>query len=303
MERHIPSRDEVLAYLKEDRNWGRWGDDDQLGAMNMVTPEKRVTAARLVRTGRAVSLSRVYPKTPAANNPNPAQHFMKRNPREPGGGSAVDYYGVPTTGRPTPTWTPCATSGTRTGCGMAAARRMSLPMTGQPGARLSTGRRESLPGESSLTFPAPERALRHHGKPHPRLGTGGHREGRGNNDGARRCGDRLRGPGKVGRGQWHLGRRPLRAARPARILPEVSSGIGLLPPGVDMMDFMPNGYDIPWSVHGATSPTASASWTTPCWSPWPRPAPKRDGTKFMLTVNPLRVVGGTGSPVNPIALF
>ena len=25
--------------------------------------------------------------------------------------------------------------------------------------------------------------------------------------------------------------------------------------------------------------------------------------EFMLTVNPLRVVGGTGSPVNPIALF
>ena len=94
MDRHIPSKDEVLAYLKEDRNWGRWGDDDQLGAMNLVTPEKRVAAARLVQTGRAVSLSRVYPKTPAANNPNPAQHFMKRNAREPGGGSAVDYYGV-----------------------------------------------------------------------------------------------------------------------------------------------------------------------------------------------------------------
>ena len=41
MERHVPSKDEVLAYLKEDRNWGRWGNDDQMGAMNMITPEKR----------------------------------------------------------------------------------------------------------------------------------------------------------------------------------------------------------------------------------------------------------------------
>ena len=25
--------------------------------------------------------------------------------------------------------------------------------------------------------------------------------------------------------------------------------------------------------------------------------------EFMLTINPFRVVGGTGSPVNPVALF
>ena len=25
--------------------------------------------------------------------------------------------------------------------------------------------------------------------------------------------------------------------------------------------------------------------------------------EFMLTINPLRVIGGTGSPVNPIAVF
>ena len=94
MERRVPTREEVLAYLREDRNWGRWGDDDQLGALNMLTNEKRVAAARLVQSGRAVSLSREFPKEPAANNPAPAQHFMRRNPREPGGGSAVDYYGI-----------------------------------------------------------------------------------------------------------------------------------------------------------------------------------------------------------------
>ena len=54
MERRVPTKDEVLAYLKEDRNWGRWGADDQVGAVNMVTAEKRLHATRTVKTGRAV---------------------------------------------------------------------------------------------------------------------------------------------------------------------------------------------------------------------------------------------------------
>ena len=78
MERHVPSKDEVLAYLKEDRNWGRWGNDDQMGAMNMITPEKRLAATNTVKSGRAVSLSREFPKTPAPNNPTPAHHYMKK---------------------------------------------------------------------------------------------------------------------------------------------------------------------------------------------------------------------------------
>ena len=28
-------------------NWGRWGDDDELGAANLITPEKRTEAAAL----------------------------------------------------------------------------------------------------------------------------------------------------------------------------------------------------------------------------------------------------------------
>ena len=29
-------------------NWGRWGKDDELGTINLITPEKRAAAARLV---------------------------------------------------------------------------------------------------------------------------------------------------------------------------------------------------------------------------------------------------------------
>src|SRR4051794_32297410 len=36
-------------------NWGRWGDDDELGTLNHITDDVRVTAARAVRHGRSVS--------------------------------------------------------------------------------------------------------------------------------------------------------------------------------------------------------------------------------------------------------
>jgi kynurenine formamidase len=39
------------------RNWGRWGPDDELGTVNLVTPEVRRRAAASVRTGRAFSLA------------------------------------------------------------------------------------------------------------------------------------------------------------------------------------------------------------------------------------------------------
>ncbi|MFF3567603.1 cyclase family protein [Nocardia jiangxiensis] len=45
---------------KELSNWGRWGDDDQVGTLNFVTPEKRVAAAKLVRTGKAFDLGMAF---------------------------------------------------------------------------------------------------------------------------------------------------------------------------------------------------------------------------------------------------
>lgn len=34
-------------WLSAVSNWGRWGDDDQLGTLNLITPEKRKAAAAL----------------------------------------------------------------------------------------------------------------------------------------------------------------------------------------------------------------------------------------------------------------
>jgi len=38
-------------------NWGRWGRDDQLGTLNLITPAKRRAALTLVKEGVPVSLS------------------------------------------------------------------------------------------------------------------------------------------------------------------------------------------------------------------------------------------------------
>src|SRR3954453_8510043 len=52
-----PSEEQVLAWFDDLSNWGRWGDDDRLGTINYVTPERRVAAAQLVREGLSVSCS------------------------------------------------------------------------------------------------------------------------------------------------------------------------------------------------------------------------------------------------------
>jgi kynurenine formamidase len=53
-----PNATEVLSYLDRLSNWGRWGNDDQLGTLNLITDEHRVAAARLVTVGRTVSCAR-----------------------------------------------------------------------------------------------------------------------------------------------------------------------------------------------------------------------------------------------------
>ena len=44
-------------WRKELSNWGRWGNDDELGTLNLITPAKRRAAAALVKDGVTVSLA------------------------------------------------------------------------------------------------------------------------------------------------------------------------------------------------------------------------------------------------------
>lgn len=62
--------------MKTLSNWGRWGSDDQIGAVNLVTPKTRRVAAKLVREGISVSMARDVEKETAPDNPNPFLHKM-----------------------------------------------------------------------------------------------------------------------------------------------------------------------------------------------------------------------------------
>ena len=55
--------------MKELSNWGRWGDQDELGAANLITSAKRKQALALAREGRTVSLAHDVPQEKAADTP------------------------------------------------------------------------------------------------------------------------------------------------------------------------------------------------------------------------------------------
>jgi kynurenine formamidase len=67
--------DEMFNRIK---NWGRWGPDDQRGAANLITDAKRKQAVALVKLGTSVSLSHNYLKDQAPDNPSPFEHVMNR---------------------------------------------------------------------------------------------------------------------------------------------------------------------------------------------------------------------------------
>ncbi len=67
---------EFDRWIVEISNWGRWGEDDELGTLNLITDEKRRAAARLVRDGVSVSLALDLNKKRDAVNANPFEHEL-----------------------------------------------------------------------------------------------------------------------------------------------------------------------------------------------------------------------------------
>jgi len=72
----IPSEEEVLGYFEKLSNWGRWGEEDQLGTLNHITPEKTLKAMSVVQEGATISCARTIQWEAAADIPNPPIHFM-----------------------------------------------------------------------------------------------------------------------------------------------------------------------------------------------------------------------------------
>jgi Putative cyclase len=302
-ERPVPTKADVAAYLKDRRNWGRWGADDEVGAVNLITPEKRVRAASLVRSGRAVSLSREFPKTPGPNNPTPAQHFMRQIDRGGGGGAALDYYGVSYHGQASThldslchVWNADGMYNGRNphdeigfdGANFGAITNWSTGI-------ITRGVLLDVPRFRGEPFVSQERPI--HGweledvveaqgvtlEPGDALLVYGGRE----------AWDRVNST-------WGSG-----TSRPglhASCLPFIRDNDAALLVW-DMMDLAPNGYDIPWSMHGVIFAYGVGLVDNALLEPLAAACAAEGRYEFMLMVLPLVVVGGTGSPLNPIALF
>jgi len=82
---------EYERWKKELSNWGRWGKDDQIGALNLITPAKRKQAASLVKEGFPVSMAGDADTVKAVDNPNPFELKMLTIGSDE---IAVNYHGI-----------------------------------------------------------------------------------------------------------------------------------------------------------------------------------------------------------------
>ena len=73
-------------------NWGRWDEGRERGALNHLTPARTAAAARLVHTGTTITLSQPLQTEERIDVPEPADHHMTMLPGDDG--FAKDYIGL-----------------------------------------------------------------------------------------------------------------------------------------------------------------------------------------------------------------
>lgn len=83
----------IDAWATELSNAGRWGEDDELGTLNLITPAVRVAAAKLVTEGVSVSMAHPLLTARSADNWMPFEHRMQATP-ETAGGWATDTWSL-----------------------------------------------------------------------------------------------------------------------------------------------------------------------------------------------------------------
>ena len=77
----LVSQEQFDRWLVELSNWGRWGPDDELGAFNLITPARRAAAAGLVSEGFTVSLASNAQDHESVDVPCPVEWSMVRATR------------------------------------------------------------------------------------------------------------------------------------------------------------------------------------------------------------------------------
>jgi kynurenine formamidase len=87
----VSSPDDLAELREAVSNWGRWGSDDELGTLNLISPAARARAAASVTDGRVVSLGR---RLKLGNDPDTPQsvHAVWRRAGEYG--AAAEFVGL-----------------------------------------------------------------------------------------------------------------------------------------------------------------------------------------------------------------
>lgn len=299
----------VAAYLREHSNWGRWGPDDELGTLNLVTPEKTREALGLVRSGRTLSLSRPIAVVSVGGDRPPASLETLTIPRDGGAGSVID----------TLTITCHDTANTHID---------SLCHIWDGDGNWNGRRPEDIIGPTGVTFGSIEAYRGGIVTRGVLLDVPAHRGTESVTQDRPVTGDELfeiaaangiePRPGDAicvysGRDRWDAAGTPwgtgsrdaASSVRPGldascvRFLREVDAGLLVW----DMMDMRPSGYDIPFTIHGTVWAFGLALLDNAELGPLAETLRAEGRHDFALCVAPLPIPGGTGSAVNPIALL
>jgi hypothetical protein len=301
--KEVPDVDEVLGYFEQGRNWGRWGDDDQVGAPNLITEEKVRQATSLVTRGRSISLSRpVAISAEAAPNSTSGYAMHLLEGRSGGGGSddvlTLGCHGLTVTHLD-------ALGHLWDDTGMWGGREPTEVVTdrGLTWGGIEHWRNGLVTRGVLLDVPG------YRGTPYVALGDPVHGweldeicAAEGVDVGA---GDAVLV--YCGRDKWEAAEpggleRPERPGLHASCLKFLSQRD--TPMLVwDMIDASPHGYPIPWSVHGAISNFGIALVDNADLAELAATCHAEGRFEFMLVVAPLVVVGATGTPVNPLVIW
>jgi kynurenine formamidase len=270
--------------------------------MNLITPEKRVRSAAAVKSGRLVSLSRPVPKIPSPINPCPAEHYMRRRVRDGKAGFSLDYVGLSYHGRSCThldalchVWEDDGMWNGRDpddGIGYEGALWGDVENWGNGivtrGVLLDVPRHRGVP---YVMFEEPV-----HGS---ELAEIAREQGVVVEPGdavAVYCG---REKSDLENPMWGGEIRPGLHASCLKFLRETDTAILLW----DMLDLQPNGLGIPWNVHAAIWAFGVALVDNALLEPLADVCAEEGRYDFQFSLAPLRVAGGTGSPVNPLALL
>ncbi|MEE9277076.1 MAG: cyclase family protein [Dehalococcoidia bacterium] len=299
-----PTKEEIQSWRTERRNWGRWGDDDSAGAVNLITAEKRLQAVGLVQSGRTVSLSRMFPKTPGPLNPTPAQHFMRTITRGETGGGVVDYYGLVYHGHASTHIDALCHVWDENGMWNGRDPNEEITADGAKFADIMAWKDGIITRGVLLDVP------RYRGEPYVTLDKPVHgaelEEIAKTQDVEVGAGDALivysgREAYQAGHPQDFLGRPPSPGLHASCCKFIRDRDVAVL--GWDLMDARPDEHGHPWPVHSVLYCFGVALMDNALLAPLADVCAEEGRYEFMLMLLPLPVEGGTGSPANPVAMF